>query len=73
MEKRHPHFGATYKIVRRPDASFAVEVAIPGSAMVNMTGFATEALAAAWVASHMAEIATGTAARSKLQSENEGG
>jgi hypothetical protein len=73
MEKRHPHFGATYKIVPRPDATFAVEVAIPGSALVNITGFATEKLANAWVASHAAEIATGTEARLKLQSGNEGG
>jgi hypothetical protein len=73
MEKRHPHFGATYRIVPRPDATFAVEVVIPGSAMVNITGFATQALATAWIASHMAEIATGTEARSKLRSGDEGG
>ena len=73
MEKRHPHFGATYKIDPRADATFAVEVTIPGSAPVNITGFATEELATAWIASHMAEIATGTEARSKLRSGNKGG
>lgn len=66
MGRQHPHFGATYKIARKIDDSFGVEVTIPGAHTVDVTGFATEALAAAWVANHEREIATGTMARAKL-------
>jgi hypothetical protein len=66
VDKQHPHFGATYKIVRLIDDTFGVEVTIPGAPFVNVTGFGTEGLAAAWVADHEREIATGTMARSKL-------
>ena len=65
MEKQHPHFGATYKVTKQVDASFAVEVTFPTAPFVNVTGFGTEALAAAWVANHEREIATGTMARAK--------
>ena len=67
MDKQHPHFGATYKIARQIDNSFGVEVAIPGIDLVNVTGFATEELAAAWIADHEREIAMGTMARAKLR------
>ena len=66
MDKQHPHFGATYKIARQFDNTFGVEVTIPGTRLVNVTGFATEGSAAAWVANHEREIATGTMARAKL-------
>ncbi len=66
MEKQHPHFGATYRIARQFDGSFGVEVTVPGAPLVNVTGFGTEVLAAAWVANHEREIATGTLARKKL-------
>ena len=63
MDKQHPHFGSTYKIVRQIDGSFGVEVTIPTAPLVNVTGFGTEGLAAAWIADHEREIATGTLAR----------
>jgi hydrogenase maturation factor HypF (carbamoyltransferase family) len=66
MDRQHPHFGATYKIARQIDASFVVEVTFPTAPLVNVKGFATEALAAKWVANHEREIASGTMARAKL-------
>ena len=66
MEKQHPHFGATYRIAQQPDGGFGVEVTAPGAAPVNVTGFGTEILAAAWIANHEREVATGTLARKKL-------
>lgn len=66
MEKQHPHFGATYKIAEQIDGSFGVEVTIPGAPLVNVTGFGTKGSAAAWVANHEREIATGTMARARL-------
>ncbi len=66
MDKQHPHFGATYKIARQIDGSFAVEVTIPGANLVNVTGFGTEGVAAAWVANHEREIVGGTMARARL-------
>jgi hypothetical protein len=45
MDKQHPHFGATYKISRQRDGSFAVEVVFSAGPRVNVKGFASEALA----------------------------
>jgi hypothetical protein len=53
----HPHTDATYRIIRRPDMSFGAEVSIPGQRLATVTGFATEALAEAWVAKHKREVA----------------
>jgi hypothetical protein len=72
VDKQHPHFGATYKIARQTDHSFGVEVTIPGARLVNVMGFATEELAAAWVGNHEREIAAGTMARAKLHLWKEG-
>lgn len=66
MDKQHPHFGATYKVSRQADDSFGVEVTFPVAPRVNVTGFASEEMAAAWVADHEREIASGTQARAKL-------
>ena len=66
VDKRHPHFGATYKIAREIDGGFGVEITIPGTQLAKVTGFATEELAAAWIATHEREIGTGTMARAKL-------
>jgi hypothetical protein len=73
MDRQHPHFGASYKIVRQTDNSFAVEVTFPIAPPVNMTGFASEQTAAAWVADHEREVATGMVARAKFRPRNEGG
>ncbi|MGH7969364.1 MAG: hypothetical protein ACREIC_11620 [Limisphaerales bacterium] len=66
MDKEHPHLGATYKIAREINDTFAVEVTFPRAPLVNVKGFATEKLAAAWIADHERQIATGTIARAKL-------
>jgi hypothetical protein len=65
MEKQHPHTGATYKIAEQPDGSFGVEVTIPDTHPVNVTGFGTKELAGAWVANHQRQIASGTLARAR--------
>lgn len=67
MQREHPHLGATYEIVRQTDGTFGVRVNFPLAPLVNVTGFASEALAATWIASHKREIATGTLARAKMQ------
>jgi len=64
--KHHPHFGATYKIVNQADATFEVEVKIPGALPVSVAGFVSEARANEWIAKHETEIAAGTMAREKL-------
>jgi hypothetical protein len=66
MDKQHPHLGATYKIARQTDDSFGIGVTIPGAQLVNLSGFASEERAKAWVASHERDIAAGTELRAKL-------
>jgi hypothetical protein len=56
MTRLHPHAGATYRVIRRPDMSFGAEVTILGMSPTVITGFATEALAEAWIAKHKREI-----------------
>jgi hypothetical protein len=56
MAQLHPHADATYRVIRRPDMSFGAEVTIPGMNPTVITGFATEALAEAWIAKHKREI-----------------
>jgi len=41
---------AIYRIVRRQDDSFAVEIARPGALAQTAAGFATEAEASGWIA-----------------------
>ena len=62
MQRPHPHLGATYKIAEQPDGSFGVEVTIPETHPVNVTGFGTRELAGAWIANHQRQIATGALA-----------
>jgi hypothetical protein len=59
MDKQHPHFGASYKIAQQPDGGFGVEVTIPDTQPVNVTGFGTRKRAGAWVANHRREVAAG--------------
>ncbi|HKT19664.1 MAG TPA: hypothetical protein VJR47_16560 [Stellaceae bacterium] len=56
MAQEHPHLGATYRVFQRSDNSFAAEVTILGMNPTTITGFATEALAEAWVTKHKREI-----------------
>jgi hypothetical protein len=67
MDKQHPHFGATYEISPLPDGSFEVEVSIPNTRPVKVTGFDVRASAEAWIAGHQRQIATGTIARGRLR------
>jgi hypothetical protein len=57
MARQHPHIGATYRVLQRPDMSFGAEVAIFGMNPTVITGFATEALADAWIEKHKREVA----------------
>ncbi len=66
MDKQHPHFGATYKTLVQANGTYNVEVAIPGSAVVVVSKFKTEAAASAWISDHQREIAQGTLARANL-------
>jgi hypothetical protein len=66
VDKKHPHFGATYRTILATDRTFCVEVTIPGAPMVKVSGFRTEALADAWIAGHERDIARGTLARERL-------
>ena len=66
MDKQHPHFGAEYKIAQLTADTFDVGVTIPGAQSVNVSGFASEEMARAWIASHERDIAVGTMAREKL-------
>src|SRR5579871_983688 len=56
MSAQHPHFGATYRTDQQSDGSFCVEVSIPDTSLVTVTGFGTEELAAVWVASHQHQV-----------------
>jgi len=60
MAAPHPHTDATYRLIPGGDDSFAVEVAIPGSAPTRVSGFDSQAKAEAWIERHKANIATGT-------------
>jgi hypothetical protein len=59
MDQTHPHSGATYKLVPQGDQTFGVVVAIPDMHPTTVTGFATEADAERWIASHKDRIAKG--------------
>jgi len=56
MAQPHPHTGATYRVMRRPDNSYGAEVIIEGMNPTFITGFATQALAEAWIEKHKREI-----------------
>jgi hypothetical protein len=60
MDKRHPHADATYRVLRRDDASFAVEVSIQDTAPTTVSAFATKAEAEAWIAGHKQRVAGAT-------------
>ena len=56
MPRSHPHLGATYRVVRLADMTFGTEVRILGMCPTMIRGFATEAVAEAWIAKHEREI-----------------
>jgi hypothetical protein len=57
MEQRHPHSDATYRLIRRPDRTFAIEVSIPDTHPTTVTSFATAAVAEDWIAAHKQRVA----------------
>ena len=63
MENKHPHSGATYRIIPRANRSFAVEVTIPDMHPTTVTGFATKADAERWIASHKEGVAQSNSLR----------
>jgi len=66
LDRQHPHLGATYKTVAQDNGTYNVEVTIPGSAVVTISKFKTEAAASAWIADHERQINQGTLARAKF-------
>jgi len=65
-ERRHPHSGASYKILRQKDATFGVEVTIPDAYPTIVTSFADEAEAERWIAKHKEVIARDEPLRRRL-------
>jgi len=56
MEPRHPHADATYRVIRRSDRTFGVEVMIPETHPTTVTSFATKADAEAWIVAHRQRV-----------------
>ena len=52
MDNKHPHSGASYKILKNDDATFGVEVSIPDSFPTVVSSFPSEAEAERWIAGH---------------------
>jgi hypothetical protein len=73
MAQSHPHVGATYRVFQRSDKSFAAEVTILGTNPTIITGFATEALAEAWIAKHKREIENYSSGRSMWRNRQNSG
>ena len=63
MDNKHPHSGASYKILRNDDATFGVEVSIPDSFPTVVSSFPSEAEAERWIAGHQKGIASGDSLR----------
>jgi len=66
MERRHPHADATYRVIRRLDRTFGVEVRIPDTEPTIVTSFAAKADAEAWIAAHKKSVAASTSLGSRL-------
>lgn len=56
----HPHIQAAYNLIGLADGTFAVEVSIPETHPIKVSGFDTPEKAGAWIERHKANIATGT-------------
>ncbi|MFZ1109830.1 MAG: hypothetical protein WAN43_15965 [Rhodomicrobium sp.] len=57
MAREHPHTGASYRIVTQENATYGVEVIVPGSYPALVTSFASEELAEAWITGHKQRVA----------------
>ena len=49
MNDYHPHSGVTYRIVRRMNRTYGVEVKIPGALSTLVTSFASKDAALDWI------------------------
>lgn len=56
----HPHAEAAYRVVARPDGSFAVEMTAVDTNPAMISPFATAADAEAWISRHKEQIAAAT-------------
>jgi len=56
-ERKHPHAHASYRVVRRPDRTFAVEVTIPDTHPTTVSSFPSAVEAEAWIAAHKGRVA----------------
>ncbi len=56
MAREHPHTGASYRIVTQDNATYAVEVIVPGSYPALVTSFATAETAEAWITDHKRRV-----------------
>ena len=56
--RTHPHTGATYRVITLSDGGFGVEVLIPDTNRVTVSGFATKADAEAWIAKDQLRVET---------------
>jgi len=66
MERKHPHSGATYRVLERDDLTFGVEVKIPDTNPTTVTSFASKEEAERWITRHKEGIAKGEFLRRRL-------
>lgn len=66
MERKHPHAGATYRVLEQGDLTFGVEVKIPDTNPTTVTSFASRADAERWIARHKEGVAKGEFLRRRL-------
>jgi hypothetical protein len=57
MAKEHPHTGAAYRVVPQKDATYGVEVIVPGSSPAMVTAFATEQAAEVLIEDYKRRVA----------------
>jgi hypothetical protein len=62
MDTPHPHSGATYRILEQLE-SYRVEVSIPGTSPVIVSGIPTREKADQWVAAHQKKVEAGALRR----------
>lgn len=62
MGSEHPHANATYRILEQP-GGFRVEVSIPGTLPVVVSGLPTLESAERWIAAHQTRVEAGVPKR----------
>ena len=66
MARTHPHAEATYQVISLPNCSFGVEVTIPDTYPIKVSGFATKAAAEAWITEHKRRVETNSGVNSGI-------